>query len=79
MTMGFLKHLAYYLGLALGLCAVAAAGAVFLTYLFTNKFPVINIGKEGTQMTLMVPDEITALIRGQMSKGRSATPSIELS
>lgn len=76
--MCFVKRLAYYVGLALGLAGVAAAGAVFLTYLFTGKFPIINISKEGTETRLMAPEEITALIRGQMSKGRSTPPPIEL-
>ena len=39
--MGFLKRAAFYLGLMLGLAAVAAAGTVALTYLFTGKFPAV--------------------------------------
>jgi hypothetical protein len=78
-AMGFLKRLAFYLGLVLGMASVAAAGAVALTYLFTGKFPILNINKQGTEVKLMLPDEVSVLIREQMAKGRGAAPSIELS
>jgi hypothetical protein len=77
--MAFLKRLAYYKGLAVGLVIVAAAGAVCLTYLFTGKFPIPKMGKEGTEMVLVLPEEIPVLIRDQMAKRRGTPPSIELS
>jgi hypothetical protein len=77
--MEFLKRLAFYVGLVLGLATVAAVGSVFLTYLFTGRFPAIKSDKEGTKVTLMAPDEVTALVRGQLAKGRGSVASIELS
>ena len=41
--MGFLRQLAFYLGLALGLITVTVAGTVALTYLFTGRFPSVMI------------------------------------
>lgn len=76
--MGFLKRLAYDLGLVLGLVAVAAAGAVALTYLFTGKLISIRSDKQGTRIVLDSPDALAALIRQQMGKARAAAPAIEL-
>jgi hypothetical protein len=76
--MGFLKRLAFYLGLVLGLVVVAAAGAVALTYLFTGKFPVANIKDEGTEVSLLLPDEITSMVREQMTKRGDGVPAAEL-
>ena len=52
--MGFLKRLAYDLGLVLGLVAVAAAGAVALTYLFTGKLISIRSDKQGTRIVPLI-------------------------
>jgi len=76
--MGFLKRLAYNLGLVLGLCTVAGAGAVALTYLFTGKLVSIRSDKDGTRVVLDRPDELAALIREQVSKARGAAPAMEL-
>jgi Na+-translocating ferredoxin:NAD+ oxidoreductase RnfG subunit len=76
--MGFLKRLAYDLGLVLGLVAVSAAGAVALTYLFTGKLISIRSDKQGTRIVLESPDALAALIRQQVGKARAAAPAIEL-
>jgi hypothetical protein len=76
--MGFLKRLAFNLGLVVGLVVVAAAGAVALTYLFTGKFPVASAKDEGTEVSLLLPDEITTLVREQMTKRVDAAPASEL-
>lgn len=70
--MRFLGRIAFYKGLAVGVVVLAAAGAGALTYLFTDKFPVINIGREGVRTTLMTPSEVGALFRAQMKKAREA-------
>lgn len=70
--MGLLKRLAFYVGLVLGVAAVAVAGTVALTYLFTGKFTSIEAGQEGTKVTLMTADEIVALIRQQVDKAKAA-------
>lgn len=66
--MGFLRRLAFYLGLLLGLTTVAAAGAVALTYLFTGKLVSVEMGAEKPEVTLMTPDEVAALIRERVAK-----------
>lgn len=77
-TMGFLKRLAYDIGLVLGLCMVAAAGAVALTYLFTGKVVSIRSDKLGTRVVLESPDALAALIRQQVGKARGVAPAMEL-
>lgn len=69
--MGFLRRLAFYLGLLLGLTTVAAAGAVALTYLFTGKLVSVEMGAEKPEVTLMTPDEVAALIRERMAKAEA--------
>jgi hypothetical protein len=76
--MEFLKRLAFYIGLVLGLVVVAAAGAVALTYLFTGKFPVASVKDEGTEVSLLLPDEITSMVREQMTKRGDGVPAAEL-
>ena len=72
--MRFLRRLAFYLGLGVGLTTIAALGTVALTYLFTGRLVSIEMGEEKPEVTLMTPDEVTALIREQVSKaqGQSA-------
>jgi hypothetical protein len=70
--MGFLKRVAFYLGLMLGLAAVAAAGTVALTYLFTGKFPAVEMVQEKPEVTLLTPDEVVALVRSQVDKAKAA-------
>ena len=41
--MGFFRQVAFYLGLALGFVTVTVAGTVALTYLFTGKFPSVEM------------------------------------
>jgi hypothetical protein len=70
--MGFLKRLAFYVGLVLGLTTVAVAGAVILTYLFTGKLPAMELGGEARRLDLLTPDEVVALVRDQVDKAKAA-------
>ena len=70
--MGFLKRLAFLLGLVLGVATVAAAGAVFLTYLFTGKLPAMELSEETRRVELLTPDEVVTLIREQVEKAKAA-------
>jgi len=76
--MEFLKRLAFYLGLALGLLTVAAAGAVALTYLFTGKLISVRSDEHGTRIALDTPDALAAMMRQPMGKARGTAPFIEL-
>jgi hypothetical protein len=69
--MRFLKRLAFYLGLMLGLTTIAAAGTVALTYLLTGRLVSIEMGDEKPEVTLMTPDEVVALIQEQVSKAKA--------
>jgi hypothetical protein len=75
--MGILRRLAFYLGLLLGLVAVAAAGTVALTYLLTGKLVSLEMGGEKPEVTLMTPDEVAVMIREQAAKARAANPPAE--
>jgi hypothetical protein len=66
--MGFLRRIAFYLGLMLGLTTIAAAGTVALTYLLTGKFVSVELEGEKPEVTLMTPDEVAALIREKAGK-----------
>ena len=55
--MGFLKRLAFYCGLILGLLTIAAAGTVALTYLFTGKFASVEMAEGKAEVTLMTKSE----------------------
>ena len=70
--MGILKRLAFYVGLVLGLATVAATGTVALTYLFTGKFPSVEMAKGKPKVALMTADEIVALVREQVDKAKAA-------
>ncbi|MFN2290236.1 MAG: hypothetical protein ACK2UC_03485 [Anaerolineae bacterium] len=70
--MRFLRQIAFYFGLAMGLVTVAAAGTVALTYLFTGKFPAAKMAEGKTEMTLLTSDEVVALVREQVDKARMA-------
>ena len=67
--MVFLKRLAFYIGLLLGLTTIAAAGTVAMTYLLTGKFVSLEMGGEKPEVTLMTPDEVATLIRERAHKG----------
>lgn len=73
--MSFLRQVAFYFGLALGLVTVAAAGTVALTYLFTGKLPAAKMAEGKTEMTLLTSDEVVALVREQVEKARLAQQS----
>ena len=70
--MGFLKRLAFYLGLVLGVVTVAATGTVVVTYLFTGKLPSVKMSGEKAEVELMTPDEVAALVREQVAKAKAA-------
>ena len=70
--MGFLRQVAFYLGLALGLVTVTVAGTVALTYLFTGRFPSVEMTEGKAEVTLLTPDEVVALVREQVEKTKSA-------
>jgi hypothetical protein len=70
--MGFLKRLAFYLGLILGLATVATVGTVALTYLFTGKFASVEMAEGKPEITLMTPDEVIAMVREQVKKAKAA-------
>ena len=70
--MGFLKRLAFYIGLMLGLTTIAAAGTVAFTYLFTGKLVSVELAGEKPEVTLMTPDEVVVLIRDQVNRIKAA-------
>jgi hypothetical protein len=70
--MGVLKRLAFYLGMVLGLVAVAAAGTVALVYLLTGKFISVEMREGKPVSTLMTTDEVVAMMRKQVSKAKAA-------
>ena len=69
--MRFLKQLAFYLGLLLGLATIAAAGTVALTYLLTGRLASIEMEEKKPVVTLMTPDEVAALIRERTGKAEA--------
>lgn len=75
--MGFLRRVAFYLGLILGLITIAAAGTVALTYLLTGKLVSIETGGEKPEVTLMTPDEVVVMVREQASKAQTAAQPSE--
>lgn len=70
--MGFFKRLAFYWGFALGLVTLAAVGIVALTYLFTGKFPSVDVAEGETKVTLLTPDEVVVMVREQVAKAKAA-------
>ncbi len=70
--MGFLKWLAFCLGMALGLTTLAVAGTVLLTYLFTGRLASIEVSEGKPSMTLMTPDEVVTMVREQVKKAKAA-------
>jgi hypothetical protein len=77
--MGFLKRLAFYMGLMLGLVTIAAAGTVVFTYLFTGKFPSVELAGEKPEVTLLTPDEVVEVVRSQVAKAKAAAQPAEAS
>jgi hypothetical protein len=71
-TVGFLKRMAFYWGLLLGLATAAAAGIVALTYLFTGKFPSVAMAEGEAEVQLMTSDEVVAMVREQVNKSKAA-------
>lgn len=70
--MRFLRQIAFYLGLALGLVTVTVAGTVALTYLFTGRFPSVEMAEGKAEVTLLTPDEVVTLVREQVDKAKTA-------
>ena len=75
--MGFLKRVAFYMGMLLGLTTIAAAGTVALTYLLTGKLVSVEMAGEKPEVTLMTPDEVVVLIREQADKIKAAAQAAE--
>jgi hypothetical protein len=75
--MGFLKRLAFYLGLILGLATVATVGTVALTYLFTGKFASVELAEGKPEITLMTPDQVVVMVREQVNKAKAAQAARE--
>lgn len=70
--MGFLRQVAFYLGLALGLITITVAGTVALTYLFTGRLPSVEMAEGKAEVALLTPDEVVALVREQVEKAKAA-------
>ena len=70
--MGFLKRVAFYWGVVLGLATVAAAGIVALTYLFTGRFPSVDMAEGKPEVQLMTAEEVVAMVREQVAKAKAA-------
>lgn len=70
--MGFFRQLAFYIGLAVGMLTVAAAGTVLLTYLFTGKFPAVEMMGDKPQVALMTSDQVVEFVRAQVKKAKEA-------
>ncbi|MGC9334489.1 MAG: hypothetical protein ACP5JJ_10100 [Anaerolineae bacterium] len=70
--MRFLRQVVFYVGLAMGLVTVAAAGSVALTYLFTGKFPTVRAAEGKTEVMLLTSDEVVGLVREQVERARAA-------
>jgi hypothetical protein len=70
--MGFLKQLAFYLGMILGLATVATVGTMALTYLFTGKFASVEMAEGKPKVTLMTADQVVAMVREQVNKAQAA-------
>jgi hypothetical protein len=75
--MGFLKRLAFYLGLILGLATVATVGTVALTYLFTGKFASVEMAEGKPEIALMTPDQVVVMVREQVNKAKAAQAARE--
>ena len=76
--MGFLKRLAFYMGLLLGLATVAAAGTAALTYLLTGKLVSIEAAEGKPEVTLLTPDQVVSMIREQVDKAKAAAQPVEI-
>jgi hypothetical protein len=70
--MRFLKQLAFYLGMILGLATVATVGTMALTYLFTGKFASVEMEEGKPKVTLMTADQVVAMVREQVNKAQAA-------
>jgi hypothetical protein len=69
---GFFRQLAFYIGVAVGMVTVAVAGTVLLTYLFTGKFPSVEMRDDKPHVELMTPDEVVKFVREQVNRARES-------
>jgi hypothetical protein len=76
--MRFLRRLAFYIGMVMGLTTIAALGMVALTYLLTGKLVSVELSGEKPEVTLMTPDEVVALIREQADKIKAAAQTADM-
>lgn len=77
--MGFLKRVTFYFGFILGLVTVALVGTVVITYLFTGKLPSVKkVDEERSEVVLMTPDEVVALVRERLLKTNAAVQVTEI-
>ena len=59
----------FLVGFLIGLLGITLAGTVWVIYLFTGKFPSIQVGQPGQPIfKLSSVEEIKAVIRAQMSR-----------
>ncbi len=72
--MGIVKRLAFYWGFVLGLVTLASVGIVALTYLFTGKFPSVDMGEDETKVLLLTPDEVVVMVREQVARAKADQP-----
>lgn len=70
--MGVLRRTAFFVGFVLGLATIAVAGIVALTYLFTGKFPSVEMSTGKPEVQLMTPDQVVAMVREQVDKAKAA-------
>ena len=70
--MGTLRRMAFFVGLSLGLATTAVTAAVALTYLFTGRFPTVEMAEGRAEVQLLTPDEVVAMVREQVAKAKSA-------
>ncbi len=76
--MRFLRRLAFYIGMVMGLTTIAALGMVALTYLLTGKLVSVELSGEKPEVALMTPDEVVILIREQADKIKAAAQTADM-
>jgi hypothetical protein len=70
--MELLRSVAFFKGVVLGLAAIAVAGIVAFTYLFTGKLPSLATADDKPEVQLMTPEEMVVNLREQVAKARAA-------
>jgi hypothetical protein len=72
LLMQVFKRIVFCLGFALGLATAGLVGAVALTYLFTGKVTMVEIGDGNLKAQLLPPEAVVASVRRQLEKARAA-------